>query len=85
MMASKGKGPGLTGFFESKDAAEEEESTASNTRLKGTGKYYHITLRLTQDQWERAHQLARSEGVPLAQMAIRGLSKILEEKGLPKL
>jgi hypothetical protein len=85
MMASKGKGHGLTGFFESKDAAEDEESTASNTRLKGTGKYYHITLRLTQDQWERAHQLARSEGVPLAQMAIRGLSKILEEKGLPKL
>ena len=84
-MASKGKGPGLTGFFESKDAAEEEESTASNIRMKGTGKYYHVTLRLTQDQWERAHQLARSEGVPLAQMAIRGLSKILEEKGLPKL
>jgi hypothetical protein len=53
--------------------------------MKGTGKYYHVTLRLTQDQWERAHQLARSEGVPLAQMAIRGLSKILEEKGLPKL
>jgi hypothetical protein len=85
MMASKGKGPGPTGFFESKDTAEEEESTASNTRMKGTGKYYHVTLRLTQDQWERAHQLARSEGVPLAQMAIRGLSKILEEKGLPKL
>jgi hypothetical protein len=35
MMASKGTGPGLTGFFESKDAAEEEESTASNTRMKG--------------------------------------------------
>jgi hypothetical protein len=85
MMASKSKGPGLTGFFEKKDTAEEEESTASTTRTKGTGKYYHVTLRLTQDQWERAHQLARSEGVPLAQMAIRGLSKILEEKGLPKL
>ena len=35
--------------------------------------------------WDRAHELARSEGVLLAQMAIRGLSKILEEKGLPKL
>jgi hypothetical protein len=53
--------------------------------MKGTGKYYHVTLRLNHDQWERAHQLARSEGVPLAQMAIRGLSKILEEKGLPGL
>jgi hypothetical protein len=84
-MASKGKGPGLTEFFEKKDTAEEEESTASNARTKGTGKYYHVTLRLNHDQWERAHQLARSEGVPLAQMAIRGLSKILEEKGLPGL
>jgi hypothetical protein len=85
MMASKGKGPGLTGFFEKKDAAEEAESTASSPRVKGTGKYYHITLRLNQDQLERAHQFARSEGAPLAQMAIRGLSRLLEEKGLPGL
>jgi hypothetical protein len=42
-----------------------------------TGKFYHVTLRLTYDQWDRAHQLARTEGVPLAHLAIRGLSKIL--------
>ena len=49
---------------------------------------------VARDLYERAmtfvefvghYGLARSEGVPLAQMAIRGLSKILEEKGLPKL
>jgi hypothetical protein len=84
-MASKGKSPGLTGFFEKKDAAQEEEASATHTRMKGTGKCYHVTLRLNHDQWERAHQLARSEGLPLAQLAIRGLSKILEEKGLPGL
>jgi hypothetical protein len=50
-----------------------------------TGKFYHVTLRLTYDQWDRAHQLARTEGVPLAHLAIRGLSKILEDKGLPGL
>jgi hypothetical protein len=84
-MTAKKKSPGLTGFFENKGVVEREGPSAAETRTKGTGKYYHVTLRLTQDQWERAHQLARSEGVPLAQMAIRGLSKILEEKGLPKL
>ena len=50
---------GLTGFFEKKDAAQEEEASATHTRMKGTGKYYHVTLRLNHDQWERAHQLAR--------------------------
>ena len=53
-MASKGKSPGLTGFFEKKDAAEEAESTAGKTRMKGTGKYYHVTLRLSAERWERA-------------------------------
>jgi hypothetical protein len=84
-MASKGKSPGLTGFFEKKDAAEEAESTAGKTRMKGTGKYYHVTLRLSAERWERAHQFARSEGMPLSQLAILGLSKMLEEKGLPPL
>jgi hypothetical protein len=83
MASKKKKGPGLDQFFESKE--EAEKPALAETRMKGTGKYYHVTLRLTHEQWERAHQLARSEGLPLAQMAIRGLSKILEEKGLPKL
>ena len=84
-MAERKKRPDLTGFFGNKDMTGGGEPSPAAARTKGTGKYYHVTLRLTQDQWERAHQLARSEGMPLAQMAIRGLSKILEEKGLPKL
>lgn len=84
-MAAKSKGPGLTGFF-NKEAAETEEGAGQpKAPLKGTGKFYHVTLRLTQDQWERAHQLARAERVPLAHLAIRGISKIFEEKGLPGL
>jgi hypothetical protein len=77
------KGKSLTGFFEDKEDKEEEKPT--QRRIKGTGKFYHVTLRLTFDQWDRAHQLARTEGVPLAHLAIRGLSKILEDKGLPGL
>jgi hypothetical protein len=75
------KAKGLEDFF--KDEEKEEEPTP--TRLKGKGKFYHVTLRLTHDQWERAHQLARAEGVPLAHLAIRGLSMILKKKGLPEL
>jgi hypothetical protein len=82
-MAARKKSPGLAEFFDKKEAAEPP--SAAETRIKGTGKYYHVTLRLTHEQWKRAHELAREEGMPLAQMAIRGLSKILEEKGLPKL
>jgi len=82
-MAPKKKSPGLAGFFGHKEGTEPP--AAAQTRLKGTGKYYHVTVRLDRERWERAHQVARSEGVPLSQMMIRGLSKILEEKGLPPL
>jgi hypothetical protein len=75
------KAKGLDDFF--KDEDKEEESTP--IRLKGKGKFYHVTLRLTHDQWDRAHQLARAEGVPLAHLAIRGLSMIMKDKGLPGL
>ena len=84
-MASKGKSPGLTGFFEKKNAEAQEEAAAGGTRMKGTGKYYHVTLRLNAERWERAHQFARSEGMPLSQLAILGISKMLEDKGLPPL
>jgi hypothetical protein len=73
---------GLEDFFKDDD---KEEEKAPTPRLKGKGKFYHVTLRLTFEQWDRAHQLARAEGVPLAHLAIQGISKILEEKGLPRL
>jgi hypothetical protein len=44
-----------------------------------------LTLRLTRDQWDRVHQLARSQGMSLNRLAVLALSKIFEEKGLPGL
>ena len=84
-MASKQKSPGLTGFFENKSAEDAKQPVATKRRAKGTGKYSHITVRLLPDQWERAHQFATSERKAIAELCILGLSKLLEEKGLPPL
>jgi hypothetical protein len=42
------KAKGLTGFFEDKEDKEDEKP--AQPRIKGTGKFYHVTLRLTYDQ-----------------------------------
>lgn len=69
---------------------EPEDTTAQTTshrrgRPKGKGDIVHVTLRLTHDEWERAHQLARKEGCSLNDLAIMGISRILKDKGLPEL
>jgi len=42
-------------------------------------------LRLTRDQWRRVHELALDEETTVQELAIRGLSRLLEERGLPRL
>ncbi len=42
-------------------------------------------LRLTRDQWRRVHELALDEETTVQELAIRGLSKLFEERGLPRL
>jgi hypothetical protein len=42
-----------------------------------------LTVRLTRAEWERVHQLAVSEGTSIQQLALKGLSKVFAEKGLP--
>lgn len=54
-------------------------------RVRGKGATVALTVRLTRSQWERIHQLAVSEGVSIQQLAVRGLSHMFEERGLPKL
>jgi hypothetical protein len=70
-------------------AAPEQEASSTAAlpqgRVKGRGKFVSLTVRLTRTQWERLHQLAVSEGVSLQQLALRGLSRNFEEKGLVKL
>ncbi len=42
-------------------------------------------LRLTRDQWRRVHELALDEETTVQDLAIRGLSRLFEERGLPRL
>jgi len=42
-------------------------------------------LRLTRDQWRRVHELALDEETTVQELAIRGLSRLFEERGLPRL
>ncbi len=42
-------------------------------------------LRLTRDQWRRVHELALEEETTVQQLAIRGLSRLFEDRGLPRL
>jgi len=40
---------------------------------------------MTQDQWELARQFAMSERVSLNKLALLGISRLRQEKGLPPL
>ena len=42
-------------------------------------------LRLTRDQWRCVHELALDEETTVQELAIRGLSRLFEERGLPRL
>jgi hypothetical protein len=44
-----------------------------------------MTRRLARAQWDRVHDLARAEGVSLNALALRGLSRLCVERGLPPL
>jgi hypothetical protein len=44
-----------------------------------------MTLRLSRAQWDRLHDLARAAGVRLNALALRGLSRLCVERGLPPL
>ncbi len=58
---------------------------AALARERGKGALVALTVRLTRPQWERIHQLAVSEGVSIQQLAVRGLSHVLSERGLADL
>jgi predicted HicB family RNase H-like nuclease len=64
---------------------ETEESKRKKRRRKATGEIVHVTLRLNHEQWNKAHQFARSEGVSLNQLAIDGINMLLKDRGLPEL
>ncbi len=66
-----------TGMRPTADAAPTAEAKKKNRVA--------TNLRLTRDQWRRVHELALDEETTVQELAIRGLSKLFEERGLPRL
>ena len=58
------------------------EQAETKERQRGKGDVVALTLRLSRDDWQRVHQLALSEGISIQKLAVEGLSKMFEEKGL---
>ena len=79
--------PKATGLAEFTDASqdEEEKPSLSHYRQKAKGKWVHGQLRMTHGQWELVRQFSDSEGISLNQLALIGISRLRQEKGLPPL
>ena len=79
---------GLAAFTKQGRQAETNEDTSApeqaeaKERQRGKGDVVALTLRLSRDDWQRVHQLALSEGISIQKLAVEGLSKMFEEKGL---
>lgn len=52
-------------------------------RQRGKSDLVALTVRLPRGEWERLHQLAVAEGTSIQRLAVKGLSRVFEEKGLP--
>jgi hypothetical protein len=82
------KQTGLAAFTSRKTAAQPDapltaKATSTIDRKRGKGEVVALTVRLSRAEWERVHQLAVAEGTSIQQLAIKGLSKVFAEKGLP--
>lgn len=84
------KQTGLAAFTSRKTVAQPvavipvtAETTTTPERKRGKGEVVALTVRLSRAEWERVHQLAVAEGMSIQQLALRGLSKVFAEKGLP--
>jgi len=53
------------------------------TRARGQKPLVAMTFRLSRQDWERLHLLAVTDGVSINTLTLRGLSRLLEERGLP--
>ena len=93
-MTTKKKPTGLASFANPKlkpsqaptaPAETTEGQGSTSVRTRGKGQKVVITLRFTRKQWETVHEFALSEGTSIQQLGIRGLSRLLQEKGLPAL
>ncbi|MEO6823702.1 MAG: hypothetical protein ABI167_03065 [Nitrosospira sp.] len=83
------KQTGLAAFTRKQAIAQNEVNIIADEpateRKRGKGEVVSLTVRLPRADWERLHQLAVSEGTSIQQLAVRGLSKVFADKGLPAL
>jgi len=54
-------------------------------RIKARSGLISVTIRLTREQWKRLHELALMDGSSLQSLAVMGLSRVFEDRGLPPL
>ena len=85
MSERRAKTPSLTQFTQATAPAPSPSASRPGERTRGQGAFVGITLRLSREQWDRLHDLARAEGVSLNALALRGLSRLFAERGLPPL
>jgi hypothetical protein len=64
---------------------EPPATTARGARKRAQGDTVALTVRLPRAEWVRLHQLALAEGESLQTLALKGLSKVFEEHGLPSI
>jgi hypothetical protein len=82
----KPKDTGLAAFTEAPEAEQDKPHTGTKgIRTKGKGKWVHNQLRMTHDQWELINQFADSVGTSVNRLALLGISKLREDRGLPRL
>jgi hypothetical protein len=80
------KDTGLSGFADTQEEVTKERVLKTHIRIKGAGKVRHSQLRFyDEDNWKRAHLFALDQGISLNMLAVLGISKLMEERGLPAL
>ena len=84
MSERRAKTSSLTQFTQATAPASPSASRPGE-RTRGKGAFVGITIRLTREQWDRVHDLARAEGISLQALTLRGLSHLFEARGLPPL
>lgn len=93
MNATKKQGTGLAQFAATSKVAAAGSGAESPAqpvalvpeRTRGKGETVNLSVRLSRADWERVHQLAVSEGTSIQKLAVKGLSRLFVEKGLPGL
>jgi hypothetical protein len=73
----------LTAFTEKTLEAPAVQEKKRGARAQG--KLVGVTIRIPRDSWKRLRAFADDEGSSIQALAMQGMSKMLEEKGLKPL